>query len=105
MFNTDLLAGVTIASAATVPIILSIVQVIKMTGWIDAKYAPIVSIVVGILVAFLLGQDTNSISGNILSGILFGLAASGLYSGVETTSHAIKADKAEKLQKQAANKK
>ena len=37
MFNTDLLAGVTIASAATVPIILSIVQVIKMTGWIDAN--------------------------------------------------------------------
>jgi hypothetical protein len=29
----------------------------------------------------------------VLSGILFGLAASGLYSGIKTSSHAIKADR------------
>jgi hypothetical protein len=93
MWNNELITSITLGAAATVPIIIALVQVVKMTGWVQDKYAPIVSIGAGILISFLLAHETNDISANILSGILFGLAASGLYSGVKTTAHAIKADK------------
>jgi len=93
MWNNELISGITIGAAATVPINVSIVQVIKMTGWIQDKYAPIVAIGAGILISCLLGQDTNNWNVNILAGILYGLASSGLYSTVKSTAHAINADK------------
>lgn len=101
MFNTDLLNEITLSSAATVPIILSLVQIIKMTGLIKDRFAPIASVVIGILIAFLL-VNTDGIAGNdgtfhlgttILTGIMFGLSASGLYSGISTTKNAIKMDR------------
>jgi hypothetical protein len=93
MWNTEFLTSISLGAAATVPIIVALVQVVKMTGWVQSKYAPFVSIAAGILISFLLAHETSDWSANILSGILFGLAASGLYSGVQTTAHAIKADK------------
>ena len=93
MWNTDLISGITIGAAATVPIIVAIVQVVKMTGKIQDKYAPIVAIVAGVAMSLLLGYKVNPLNTNILAGILYGLAASGLYSGVKTTAHAIKADR------------
>ena len=95
MWNTELISSITIGAAATVPIIVAIVQSIKMFSGIADKYAPIISIGVGILVAFLLAHDTGDISANILSGILFGLAASGLYSGIQATSFAIRQQRIE----------
>ena len=97
MFNTDILQGITVYSAALVPIILSIVQALKMTGWVKDKFTPFVSIGVGIVIAFLLAHDAfHNISSIVLSGILFGLASSGLYSGLTTTAKAIKEDRAKK---------
>lgn len=94
MWDLALLDSITLGAAATVPIIVALVQVIKMTGWVQDKYAPFVSIVMGILVSFLVANSEVRDWGQIvLSGILFGLAASGLYSGVKTSAHAIKADK------------
>jgi hypothetical protein len=106
MWNTELITSITLGAAAAIPIITAIVQLFKMTGWIQDKYAPFVAIGAGIIISFLLGHDTNDWSATILSGILFGLAASGLYSGIKTSSHAIKADriKAEQ-QKQKQNNK
>lgn len=101
MFDTDFLNQVTLSSAATVPIILALVQVIKMTGLVKDRFAPIASIVIGILIAFLL-INNNGIAGDdgfynigqkIFSGIMLGLSASGLYSGISTTSKAIKMDR------------
>lgn len=93
MFNTELITSITLGAAATVPIIVALVQVFKMTGWVQDKYAPLLSIGVGIGVAFLLAHETNDLSANVLSGILFGLAASGLYSGVRSTTQAITAQR------------
>jgi hypothetical protein len=111
MWNTELISSITLGAAATVPIILALVQMVKMTGWLDAKYAPFLSIGFGILIAFLLAHDSRDMSANILAGILFGLAASGLYSGMQATAHAIKADqrkdimRKDKLQQQQKDKK
>lgn len=100
MWNNELISNITIGAAATVPIILAIVQMFKLTGWVQDKYAPFVAIATGIGISFLMGHDTNDTSANILSGILFGLAASGLYSGIKTSSNAIKADRLKKLQEE-----
>jgi len=75
------------SAVAVVPIILALVQAIKMIG-LPNKFAPLVSIAVGILIAFLFREATNDFSYIVFSGILYGLSASGLYSGVKTTAHA-----------------
>lgn len=93
MWDTNLIQNITLGAAATVPIIVAITQMFKMLPGIKEEYAPFISIGVGILIAFLLGHSTNDMSATILSGILFGLAASGLYSGVQTSTRAIKAKK------------
>jgi hypothetical protein len=41
----------------------------------------------------------SDLSGTILLGLLFGLAASGLYSGLSSTTNAIRTAKAEKAAK------
>jgi MFS family permease len=100
MFNTDIITSLSIYSAALVPIILSVVQAFKMTGWVQDKYAPFLSIAVGIGISLLLVHDAfHNIASVILGGILFGLSASGLYSGITTTAAAIKADRQKKEQK------
>lgn len=93
MFDTELIQGITIGAAATVPIVVAIVQIFKMTGWLQDKYAPFVAIGAGIIISFLMAHETNDWSANILSGILFGLAASGLYSGIKSSAHAIQMDR------------
>ena len=91
MINTDLLTDVTISSAAVVPVIVSLVQVVKLTQLVKDQYAPVVSLAIGVLIAFLLiDNDVMSIGNIILTGILYGTSASGLYSGLLTTREAIR---------------
>lgn len=59
------------------PIIIGLVGTVKSLG-VDSRYAPSVSIVLGIGLSFLLQVHW-------LVGILAGLSASGLYSGVKAT--------------------
>jgi hypothetical protein len=102
MINTDLLNDFTMQSAVLIPIITAIVQAFKMTNWVKDKYTPFLAMLIGIGVTFLLAHDrTANISGTVLIGILFGLAASGLYSGLQHSSQIIKAERAEKARKQA----
>jgi hypothetical protein len=93
MWDNELISSITVGAAATVPIVIALTQMFKMTGWLPEKFAPFASIAFGILISFLLAHDKQDMSANILAGILFGLAASGLYSGIKTSAHAIKADK------------
>jgi hypothetical protein len=58
----------------SIPAILAIVEALKMVG-LDSKYAPIVSIVVGIAFGLAFGDW--------VAGLILGLSASGLYSGVK----------------------
>lgn len=102
MFNTDIITNFSLGAAATVPIIVAIVQAFKMTGWIKDRYAPLLSIGIGVLVAWLLSNHTAvnyTFGGVVLTGILFGLSASGLYSGIQTTAQAIKMDRIKKINK------
>jgi small basic protein len=79
------------SSLVVVPIIIAVVQAIKLTGWVPDKFAPIVSIAIGIIIGFIANHNLADISANLLSGVMYGLMASGLYSGVKTTMEAQKA--------------
>lgn len=68
-------------SLVVVPIILGIVQAIKMTA-IPERYSAIISIVIGILIAFITANGTYW-GYSIMGGLIYGLSASGLYSGTK----------------------
>jgi hypothetical protein len=86
--DIHLIDSLAVGAVAVVPIIVAIVQALKMTGKLPNKFAPLVSIAVGILVGFIFRHDTQNLSQTILAGVIYGLSASGLYSGIKTTAHA-----------------
>jgi hypothetical protein len=97
--NLDALQAMTMSAAAVVPIIVALTQVFKMFEWVQDKYTPFISLILGVIVTFLLADGwREDLGATILTGLLFGLAASGLYSGVKASAHAIKASKKEKKQ-------
>lgn len=100
MFDNEFFNNYQLVSAAAVPIILALVQVVKITEWVATKYIPLLSIGIGVGVAMLLNTYQETISSDILMGVMLGLAASGLYSGISTTQRAVLQAKREKaLQK------
>ena len=97
MIDTSVLHNFAIGAAATVPIVIAITQAFKMMGFVQDKYIPFISMLVGIGVAMLLTHDfMQDLSNTIMSGILFGLSASGLYSGLKSTGQAIAFERAKK---------
>ena len=76
-------------AVAVVPIILAVIQALKMIG-LPNKYSPIASIGLGVIIGFLFRHDSADLSSTILAGVTYGLSASGLYSGIKTTAHANK---------------
>lgn len=82
--NIDL-SLLTSNAVIAVPIVIAIVQAIKLTNLIPDHFAPIVAIAVGILIGFVGNHDTGDLSTTVLYGAVYGLMASGLYSGVKTT--------------------
>ena len=79
-----------------VPVVVAIVQAIKLTGYIPDHFAPILSIVVGMLISLLGDNNNPDFSVILMSGIVYGLMASGLYAGVKTTMVAHSRMKAQK---------
>lgn len=73
--------------AAIIPVVLALVEVCKRT-FMDVRWAPLAAMAIGICLAFLFdwAQADVFVRGNIpenaIAGILAGLAASGLYSGI-----------------------
>ena len=59
----------------SIPAIIAVVEAIKKAG-LPSKFAPLTSIAFGVGFGF--------ISSDIITGLLFGLAASGIYSGFKT---------------------
>ena len=88
MWNTEVLSSITVGATATVPIVVALTQIVKMTNWVNPKYMPFIAILMGIITSFLFAHDSGDFSANILAGILFGLAGSGLYSGLKASTHA-----------------
>lgn len=99
MWETELINSITLGATATVPIVVALTQMIKMTGKINDKYMPFIAILMGVLVSFLFAHETRDWSANLLAGILFGLAGSGLYSGLKASSVALRQEKINKLEK------
>lgn len=100
MWNNELISSITLGATATVPIVVALTQMVKMTNWVNPKYMPFVAILMGILVSFLMSHEIWDWTANILAGILFGLAGSGLYSGLKASAVAFRQEKIEKLEKQ-----
>lgn len=81
------LVNISMGAVVIVPVVVAIVQAFKMTGWVKDKYAPLVSMAVGMVIAFWTNGDVNNFSNSLLNGVLFGLSASGLYSGIKATTN------------------
>lgn len=73
----------TVATAALIPVTVGIVAAIRMATAVSDRYAPIISIAVGIGASFIF--PASSIGLTVLAGIVIGLSASGLYSGTRAT--------------------
>lgn len=71
-----------------VPIIIALTQAVKMIPQVKDYYSPLISIALGVLISFLSSHDSGDLSATVLSGAIYGLMASGLYSGVKTTMNA-----------------
>lgn len=67
----------------TVPLTLGLVEVVKRFG-VNPRFLPLFSILIGIGTTFLVNPSITLEMG-VLGGILTGLVASGLWSGVKHT--------------------
>ncbi|MFS8652412.1 MAG: hypothetical protein FWJ66_10930 [Caldibacillus sp.] len=75
---------------ALIPIITGLVGVFTQLG-LRKKFAPIVSLVLGLLIGIFYVYP-GDIKGGILVGIMLGLSATGLYSGVKNTKELAKGE-------------
>lgn len=75
------LVQLSIASVGLVPVVLALTSLIKI--YVDSRWSPLISLVLGIASAFIFPSTTIALT--ILQGLLIGLSASGLYSGVKAT--------------------
>lgn len=66
---------------ASVPVVIGIVSALK-AAFLPSRFAPLVSLVLGLGVAFLIGGFSGLA---VLGGLVIGLSASGAYSQVKTT--------------------
>ena len=92
---------ITTNAIVIVPIVIAIVQAIKLTGWVKDHYSPLLAIGIGILIGWLGDHDNPDLTATVLSGAIYGLMASGLYSGVKTTMVAQMRMKQEKTEKES----
>lgn len=65
-----------------VPVILAVVSGVKQAG-MPSRFAPVLSIVLGMGAFYFLAD--GEIGVRLFEGLVAGLSASGLYSGVKTT--------------------
>jgi hypothetical protein len=86
-FDLDL-STISASAVAIVPIIIALVQGVKM-AWSGAdRFAPLIALLFGMLISIFADHETGDWTNSILSGVIYGLSASGLYSGVKSTAHA-----------------
>lgn len=66
-----------------IPIIMSIVEMVKGLG-LPNKFSAVVAVIVGALIGVFF-VEPQSIKTGLFKGIVYGLTASGLYSGTKNT--------------------
>ncbi|WP_099158278.1 MULTISPECIES: hypothetical protein [Virgibacillus] len=69
-----------IYDVAIIPLILAMVELVKIVG-LPVKYSPFVAVVLGL--AFGIFYLDASLKQNIIVGLMYGLSATGLYSGTK----------------------
>lgn len=77
-----------------VPVVVGVVQAVKLLvaqPTIMTRVSPVLSILLGILGVWILPTDLQT-GMRVITGVLVGLAASGLYSVAKTTTEAINDD-------------
>jgi uncharacterized membrane protein (DUF441 family) len=74
-------------SIVLVPLILAVVQGVKLIAPNLSRWAPLISILIGIIFSWLFatGDEIVTLKTVLAGGVLAGLSASGLYSGLATT--------------------
>jgi hypothetical protein len=79
-----------IANGSAILVIIAIIQIIKTFG-MDQKYSPIVAVVLGVIFSFALAYYGSTIEYEAaIRGLIVGLGAVGLYSGVKNTAEGLK---------------
>lgn len=80
----ELINNAVLVAVILAPITTGIIEVVKQTLNIDNRYLPILSLLVGILVAVAIALGTGQdVVQYVLVGIVGGLSASGLYDQVK----------------------
>ena len=74
-----------------IPIIMSIVQLAKGLG-MPKKFSAVIAVIIGALIGVFFMEPQN-IKIGIFKGIVYGLTASGLYSGAKNTVQQVKPKK------------
>jgi mannose/fructose/N-acetylgalactosamine-specific phosphotransferase system component IIC len=72
---------------ALIPIITILVDVIKKAG-LPSNFAPLMSIILGVIFG-LIFESSGDVKTAIITGIIMGMSASGLYSGGREASRGI----------------
>lgn len=67
---------------ALVPILIALIEVLKIAG-LPSRYAPLFSLVLGVTGAAAVTMSVSPTT--IVSGLVVGLSASGLYAGTKAT--------------------
>lgn len=65
-----------------VPLIIAIAELAKRTG-LSIKYVPLFAVIFSVAAFYLFG--VGEVGSRVLEGVITGLSAVGLYSGVKTT--------------------
>ena len=76
------LVQISAVSLALVPVVIALTQIVKVF-LLDSRWAAIVSIGFGILLAFAIPQTNIALT--VLQGVLIGLTASGAFTGARAT--------------------
>lgn len=74
------------SAMVNVPLVIALTQLVKnvFPKWL--RFAPLISLVIGLVISFLMTwAGWADVRHTILNGLVMGLAASGLYSGVKNT--------------------
>jgi hypothetical protein len=79
----ELVSSLSVVAVFLGGVTVAVTQLVKKATPLRTKYAPVVSVVTGILLAlFFIGEVSFPI--RVLMGVIVGLTASGIYSGVKS---------------------
>lgn len=86
-----------INETVVIPVIMSIVQIAKGLG-MPRKFSAVLAVVIGAVIGVFF-VEPQSIKMGIFKGVIYGLTASGLYSGTKNTYEQVITRKANKSRK------